>query len=85
MVDFYLYFVWQDNNAVIAITTAYSLHQEEDQVTINRHQLKATSTNTDITQPIFEGFHEKILDIPIPINDYNHHMNGVNISSHLWI
>ena len=85
VVDFCLCFVWQDNNAVISITTAYSLHREEDRVTVNRHRPKATSTNADITRPIFGGFHEKMLDIPTPINDYNHHMNGVDISSHLRV
>ena len=85
MVDFCLCFVWQDNNAIITITTAYSLHREKDQVTVNRYWLKATSTNANITQSIFGGFHEKMLDISIPINDYNHHINGVDISSHLWV
>ena len=85
IVDFCLCFIWQDNNAIIAITTAYSLHREEDRVTINRHQLKATSINANITRPIFRGFHEKILDIPTLINDYNHHINKVNISSYLQV
>ncbi len=76
-------FIWQDNNAIIAITIAYSLHREEDRVEVNRHRLKAMSTNADIVWPVFEGYHEKMLKIPIPINDYNHHMNGIDISSHL--
>ena len=37
VVNFYLCFIWQDNNAVIAITTAYSLHYEEDWVEVNCH------------------------------------------------
>ena len=83
MIDFCLCFIWQDNNAIIAITIAYSLHREEDRVTINRYWPKAISINTDITWPIFRGFHEKILDIPILINDYNYHINEVDISSYL--
>ena len=83
IIDFCLCFVWQDNNAIIGITTAFSLHREDDRVAINRHQPKATSTNADITWPVFGGFYEKILEIPKVIDDYNHHMNGVDISSHL--
>jgi hypothetical protein len=83
IVDFCLCFIWQDNNAVITITKAYSLRREEDRVLVNRHRPKATSTNADIVWPVFEGYHEKMLKIPVPINDYNHHMNSVDISSYL--
>ena len=30
IIDFCLCFLWQDNNSVLAITIAYSLHQQED-------------------------------------------------------
>ena len=41
------------------------------------------SINANITQSIFRRFYEKILEIPKIINNYNHHINRVDISSYL--
>ena len=83
IVSFCLCFLWQDNNAVIAITTAHSLHRQEDQVEVLRRRPKATSSNAAITWPVFEGQSTKWLRIPSAINDYNHGMNGVDTASQL--
>jgi hypothetical protein len=41
-----LCFVWQDNNAVLGLTTAHSLHRaEEDTIIRNRKRPKPTSAN----------------------------------------
>ena len=85
ILEFCLCFLWQDNNAVIVITTAHSIHWPEDKEEVLRHRPKPTSTNAAITRPIFEGQSTKYLDIPKPINDYNHGMGGVDEASHLRV
>ena len=42
----YLYFMWQDNNSVLAIITTHSLHRSKDRVRRERKRLLSTSTNT---------------------------------------
>ena len=53
----------------------------------NRKRPKLTSTNARITRPIFGDSHRKQLPIPKVIDDYNHHMNGVDLANQLraWI
>ena len=83
IVHYCLCFLWQDNNAVIAITTAHSLHRPEDRTETLRHRPKPTSANAAITWPVFEGHATKWLRIPEAIDDYNHGMNGVDTASQL--
>jgi len=71
-----LCFLWQDNNAVLGITTAFSLHQEEDRTRKDRRRPKPTSTNAAVVLPVFGDHSIKTLDIPTAIDAYNHHMNG---------
>jgi hypothetical protein len=81
VVENVLYFVWQDNNAVLGSTTAYSLHRPDEDTTIrNRKQPKPTSTNARITRPIFGDLPRKRLPIPRAIGDYDHYMNGVDLA-----
>jgi hypothetical protein len=83
VVSYCLYFLWQDNNAVLAITTAHSLHRQEDRVEVHRRRPKASSSNAVITWLVFEGESRKWLRIPEAIDDYNHGMNGVDIASQI--
>jgi Transposase IS4 len=76
-----LVFLWQDNNLVIGITTAHSLHRVEDQVERLRRRPKASSRMANITWPAFNGEIRKWLHIPGSIDDYNHGMNGVDLAS----
>lgn len=79
-----LCFVWQDNNAVLGLTTAHSLHRgQEDTITRNRKRPKPTSTNARVTRPIFGDSQRKELEIPRVIDDYNHRMNGVDVANQL--
>lgn len=50
IVDSVLCFVWQDNNAVLGITTAYNM---TDTVLRLRNRPKITSTNAAIVRPVF--------------------------------
>jgi hypothetical protein len=79
-----LCFVWQDNNTVLGLTTAYSLYRpEEDTIIRNRKRPKKTSANSRITRPIFGNLSRKELAIPKVIDDYNHYMNGVDLANQL--
>ncbi len=78
-----LCFLWQDNNAVLGVTTSFSLHREQDHVVKTRKRPKKTSTNAAIVWPAFEGNWQKDLPIPTLIDVYNHHMNGVDLANQL--
>ena len=78
-----LCFLWQDNNSVLAVPTAHSLHQPQDRVQRERKRPSSTSTNAKQAYACFEGQSKKELSIPVPIDDYNHGMNGVDIASQI--
>ena len=40
-----LCFLWQDNNSILAVTTAHSLHRSEDRVRREYKRLSSTLTN----------------------------------------
>ena len=78
-----LCFLWQDNNAVIGITTSFSLHKPEDHVIRSRKRPKKTSTNAAIVRPVFGDLIIKDLPIPTLIDVYNHHMNGIDLANQI--
>jgi Transposase IS4 len=78
-----LCFFWQDNKAIRAISTAHSLHRDEDRVQRTRRCPKITSENQRILHPVFNGQPFKELFIPKAIDDYNHHMKGVDQADQL--
>jgi hypothetical protein len=73
-------FLWQDNNRVLGITTAYNL---TNTVIKARKRPSTTSTSATITRPIFGDFPVKDLPIPVAIDAYNHYMGGVDIANQL--
>ena len=75
-----LCFLWQDNNAVLGITTAYSLGTLIERL---RTRPSLTSTNAHIVRPVFGDQKKKLLQIPYAIDEYNHHMNGVDRNNQL--
>lgn len=81
VVESTLCFLWQDNNAVLGLTTAYRLKNE----TIERLRKRPapTSTNAKIVRPVFGDLPVKRLQIPLVIDEYNHYMNGVDRANHL--
>ena len=72
IVDKCLTFAWQDNNVVLAISTAHSLHRQADLTHVLRKQPKPTASNRQVVIPLFGTSPVKNLDIPAAINDYNH-------------
>ena len=78
-----LCFAWQDNNVVLGLTTAFSLHQPRDIVIRNRKRPKDSLTNAAIAVPIFGGLWNKDLPIPTAIDAYNHGMNAVDVANQL--
>ena len=50
-------------------------------VTSKRNRLGATSTNARITREVFGDSPFKLLEIPSFIDDYNHHMNSVDLAN----
>ena len=50
-----LCFLWQDNNTVCAITTAHSLHRQEDRILRERKRPRSMSTNAKQAYACFEG------------------------------
>jgi hypothetical protein len=75
-----LCFYWQDNNAVLGITTAYTL---KETTLYNQRRPKLTFINAYIIRLIFDDTIRKWLKIPIVIDDYNHYINAVDINNQL--
>jgi Transposase IS4 len=71
-------FVWEDNKPVVAISTAHILHRAEDRIQRTRRCPRITTENQRILNPVFKGLPFKYLFIPKAIDDYNHHMKGVD-------
>jgi len=73
-------FLWQDNNQVLGITTAYN---PQDTIIRTRKRPSRTSSSAAITRPLFGNSPVKDLPIPVPIDAYNHYMGGVDIANQL--
>jgi len=78
-----LCFIWQDNKAVGAISTAHSLHRSEDKIQRTRRCPKINTENRRILGPVFNGQPFKELFIPKAIDDYNYYMKGVDQANQL--
>ena len=78
-----LAFAWQDNNVVLALTTAFSVHRPIDFIVKPRRRPKDSSTNAAITRPVFQGQAKRDLPIPIAIDAYNNNMNYVDVANQL--
>jgi hypothetical protein len=73
-------FVWQDNNVVLGMTTAYSIKETTPRL---RKRPALTSTNARIVRPVFDDALRKWLDIALAIDTYNHGMNSVDRANQL--
>jgi hypothetical protein len=76
--DNVLCLAWQDNNVVFGLST---IHSPDDFVLSNRKRPAKTSTNAAIARAPFGDEVRRQLEIPIFIDDYNHHMGGIDIAN----
>ena len=74
---------WQDNNVVLMITTAFSVHRDSDYVVRPRKRPGKGSTNAAITRPVYGDAPIKNLSIPCAINAYNNSKNFVDVANQL--
>jgi len=68
---------WEDNNVVWFLTT---VHNWNDYSLSERRKPRTTSTNAIFTRQVFGNKERKVLPIPKIVNDYNHHMNSVDLA-----
>jgi Transposase IS4 len=72
---------WQDNNFVLGLSTVHTVHEASSWVTSECNRPSKTSTNANVTREVFGDLPFKVLDIPTFIDDYNHHMNSVDLAN----
>jgi hypothetical protein len=72
---------WQDNNFVLGLSTIHTVHEASSWVSLKRNRPSTTSTNATITGKVFGDSPFMILDILTWVDDYNHHMNAVDLAN----
>ncbi len=76
-----LYLAWQDNNIILALSNIHTVNQTDDFLEKLRRRPAKSSTNGRIVRQVFKDEHTKELRIPRFINDYNHHIGGVDLAN----
>src|SRR5690349_5886489 len=82
-VDKVLAILWIDNGPVTMLSTIHGLKESSWHVEKNRRRPRKSSLNADKVREIFGNNSRMKLKIPRVINDYNHHMGGVDIADQL--
>ena len=77
-VDNILYFLWQNNNQILNITTVYNL---TDTVIKSHKRSSSTSISVFIIRFIFRDSAHKDLSISTAIEVYNHYMSEIDIAN----
>jgi len=72
-----LCFRWMDNNLVRILST---IHPWNEVTCTARRKLRTTSSNATMVRKAFGEQERMSCDIPTAIDDYNHHMNGVDLA-----
>ena len=83
VVDDVLAVLWMDNGPVTMLTTIHEITRNENRVERVRRRPRETSTNATKVRAVFGTASKKALPIPCIIDDYNHHMGGVDIANQL--
>ena len=68
---------WEDNNIVRLLST---IHPGNEYTLSQRRKPRTTSTNANFTRQVFGDQNSKVLPIPKIVDDYNHHMNSVDLA-----
>lgn len=74
---------WQDNGPVMMMTTIHGMVGEQWEVTREWRRPRDTSTNGAKVRSVFGDSPRKELKILKVVDDYNHHMGGVDIADQL--
>ena len=74
--------IWMDNGPVTFLTTIHGIG-EDWQVTKNRKRPRKTILNAGHVEGLFRESGQRVLEIPHLVNDYNHHMGGVDTADQL--
>ena len=74
--------LWMDNGPVTMLTTIHGLGKDW-QVSKNRRRPRQTGLNAGHVGEVFGDEGQRILGIPCMIDDYNHHMGGVDTADQL--
>ena len=83
VIDNVLATLWIDNGPVTMLTTIHEICGDEWKVIRNRRRPRETSSNANTVRQVFGNAPRKELAIPKVIDDYNHHMGGVDIADQL--
>ncbi|KZL82402.1 hypothetical protein CI238_12699, partial [Colletotrichum incanum] len=75
-------FSWKDNALMLFLTTVFKATAEEQVIRARRRPAGDTATKRAARQ-VFGPEVRKDLPVPIPINQYNHKMGGVDISDQI--
>ena len=67
---------WRDNEVVLFLSTVYEAG--ETTPVLRRRPRNANSSHKKTARLVFGSEYQKMLDVPIFIDDYNHHMGGVD-------
>jgi len=65
------------------LSTIHIIEGEESKVHKERRKPRETSSNSQKVRSVFGNATHKTLSIPKMIDDYNHHMGGVDIADQL--
>jgi hypothetical protein len=80
VVDDVLATLWIDNGAVTMLSTIHELIGDDWEVKRNRRRPRETHVNAINVCATWGSASRKLLKIPRIIDDYNHHMGGVDIA-----
>jgi hypothetical protein len=80
VVDDVLAILWIDNGAVTMLSTIHQLIGDDWEVERNRRRPRETHINVVNVRRTWGNDYRKPLYIPKVIDDYNHHMGGVDIA-----
>jgi hypothetical protein len=72
---------WQDNNFVLGLSTVHTVHEISSFVISERNCPSKTSTNASTSRKVFGDLPFMDLEILTWVDDYNHHMNSVDLAN----